>query len=561
MALARASYSDASILALDDPLSALDARVAARLFDQLILDLLRDRTRLVATHQLEHALDARVDSILITHGPAHALNVVQIAGRASGAACLDVVAALAAFSFSMPESTVQKALEAEAREASHEPDRVQGGLDGNGSQGDGASPVQAVAGMDVYGADGQEEEPQAGRNGVRRQAGGGNQAGALTAEEERETGKVSAEVYGKYLTAVGGWPVALALISIQSLWQALQVGSDWWLSKWSQQSSQEQSAAGAQDRNLLVYAGLSLGAALMVLARTMIVSSRGLRGARTLFLWQTEAVVRAPMRFFETTPVGRILTRATEDQNSVDTQLCFAFGSLLAQGFSFAGQLLMTAFITRYMLIPVVPMLYVYVKITLLYLESSRELQRIQSIAKSPVLSHVSATASGAPTIRAAGTATRTAFVERFVRLLDQQQAATFAANAATQWFSLRLRLMGVLVLFFTTACLSFLRGTIPPGLVGLAITYGLVVEDIISSLVFYWQVAHPRGRDRSHSRNHSHLSLSSITDLFCLPPGLVPACGRVRLTCPSHPSQVPCPDTCALSFLAGLTVARDTLP
>ena len=52
---------------------------------------------------------------------------------------------------------------------------------------------------------------------------------------------------------------------------------------------------------------------------------------RTLFLWQTEAVVRAPMRFFETTPIGRILNRATEDQNSVDTQLCFAFGSLLAQ--------------------------------------------------------------------------------------------------------------------------------------------------------------------------------------------------------------------------------------
>jgi len=112
---------------------------------------------------------------------------------------------------------------------------------------------------------------------------------------------------------------------------AFQVGSDWWLSRWSQESAQEQSEPGAQEHNLLVYAALSLGAALMVLARTMMVSSRGLRGARTLFLWQTEAVVRAPMRFFETTPIGRILNRATEDQNSVDTQLCFAFGSLLAQ--------------------------------------------------------------------------------------------------------------------------------------------------------------------------------------------------------------------------------------
>ena len=153
-----------------------------------------------------------------------------------------------------------------------------------------------------------------------------------------------------------------------------------------------------------------------------------------------------------------------------------------------AGQVLATALITRYMLLPIIPMVYVYGRITAIYLESSRELQRIQSIAKSPVLSHMSASASGAATIRAFGVASRAAFVARFEALLDEQQAAAFASSAATQWFSLRLRLMGVLVLLCTTGALSLLRGAIPPGLVGLAVSYGLVVEDIISSLVFYWQ-------------------------------------------------------------------------
>jgi ABC-type multidrug transport system fused ATPase/permease subunit len=266
------------------------------------------------------------------------------------------------------------------------------------------------------------------------------------------------------------------------------VGSDWWLSSWSQESEQEQREAGAQQRSLLIYALLSLGAALSVLARTLIVSSKGLRGARALFEWQTEAVVKAPIRFFDTTPVGRIINRATEDQNSVDTQLCFAFGSLLAQGFSMLGLVLTTAAITKYMLIPVVPMLLIYCKVTAIYLESSRELQRIQSIAKSPVLSHVSASASGAATIRAFGAVTRSAFVARFVQLLDEQQEATFAGNAATQWFSLRLRLIGVLVLLFTTGSLNLLRGSIPSGLVGLAVSYGLMAEDVVSNLVFYWQ-------------------------------------------------------------------------
>jgi len=57
---------------------------------------------------------------------------------------------------------------------------------------------------------------------VRRRV-GDSTVGALTSEEERETGKVSADVYGKYLEAVGGWPVALTLLAIQSLWQAFQV--------------------------------------------------------------------------------------------------------------------------------------------------------------------------------------------------------------------------------------------------------------------------------------------------------------------------------------------------
>jgi len=367
------------------------------------------------------------------HGPEQARRVVQIKGRAAGASCREVVAALADLSFSLPEGAVDKALEGEAA-LDAEAAAAQASQRHHSDVADSTASVLAVqAAAPDEGGQGADGERKGGRGddreAVRRLAGGGQGRGALVSEEERETGKVSAEVYSKYLTAVGGWRVALLLLAIQTLWQGFQVGSDWWLSRWSQQPAAEQRAPGAQQANLVVYALLSLGAAAMVLARTMIVSSRGLRGARALFLWQTEAVVRAPMRFFEATPVGRVLNRATEDQNAVDTQLCFAFGSLLAQAFSFVGQLLTTAAITRfpspfpsscvpagvagiyagdassaplglsirtrarrkrasdallgaagrrYMLVPVIPMVVVYVKMTLLYLDSSRELQRIQ---------------------------------------------------------------------------------------------------------------------------------------------------------------------------------------
>jgi ABC-type multidrug transport system fused ATPase/permease subunit len=193
VSLARAAYSPAPILALDDPLSALDARVAVRVFDELIVGFLGQRTRLVATNQLEHALNAHVDSLLVLDGQGG--HLTKIAGRASGASCRDIVTALQRLSFHLPEQAVDKALKAEAAESS------------------------AGAPLAEDATSGSKPETAA----TAKTAGGGG--GALVQEEERETGKVSPEVYIKYLRAVGGWQVAFLLLGIQTIWQLMQVGS------------------------------------------------------------------------------------------------------------------------------------------------------------------------------------------------------------------------------------------------------------------------------------------------------------------------------------------------
>ena len=50
--LARAVYADKEIILLDDVLSAVDARVGKHIMNNCILDLLKDKTRILATHQL-----------------------------------------------------------------------------------------------------------------------------------------------------------------------------------------------------------------------------------------------------------------------------------------------------------------------------------------------------------------------------------------------------------------------------------------------------------------------------------------------------------------------------
>lgn len=53
VSLARAVYSDADIYLLDDPLSAVDAHVARFLVEKCLLGILREKTVVLVTHQLQ----------------------------------------------------------------------------------------------------------------------------------------------------------------------------------------------------------------------------------------------------------------------------------------------------------------------------------------------------------------------------------------------------------------------------------------------------------------------------------------------------------------------------
>jgi ABC-type multidrug transport system ATPase subunit len=66
LSLARAVYSKRDIYLLDDPLSAVDVRVAKHIFQKCIRGLLRDKTVVLVTHQTQFL--PQVDSILILQG-------------------------------------------------------------------------------------------------------------------------------------------------------------------------------------------------------------------------------------------------------------------------------------------------------------------------------------------------------------------------------------------------------------------------------------------------------------------------------------------------------------
>ncbi|KAG6596104.1 ABC transporter C family member 5 [Phytophthora cinnamomi] len=311
-------------------------------------------------------------------------------------------------------------------------------------------------------------------------------AGRLIDDEEREEGRVSKEVFSNYFNSLGGVKVCIFLFGVQTLWQVFQIGSDLWLSHWTGQKNgsynQDETAY-----NMKVYSLLGAGAAVMVFVRSATVAIVGLRASRHLFDSMTQSLLRAPLRFFDANPIGRIVNRYGDDMAAVDSMIPFAFGGFLAMFFFTVCQLATAVYTMNFLGALIIPLVWMYVKIANFYLAPSRELSRLWKVSSSPVLSHVSQSEEGVVVIRAFGRDTIDRMItENFIRN-DVNSRCWLADTVTQQWFELRMQLLGCGVIVFVVTGLVYLRDYLSPGLVGLAFTYALSVDSGLASLVQSW--------------------------------------------------------------------------
>lgn len=128
----------------------------------------------------------------------------------------------------------------------------------------------------------------------------------LVEEEQREIGQVSRSIYWLYLTKAYGPRLIIALLIVQTVWQTLMVSADYWL---AYETSDGRKGSLDPVRFIRVYALLSFGSWLCVLARTTLIVVLGVSTTQLFYLQMLRSIFRAPMAFFDTTPSGRILSR------------------------------------------------------------------------------------------------------------------------------------------------------------------------------------------------------------------------------------------------------------
>ncbi|TYJ05084.1 hypothetical protein E1A91_A12G141900v1 [Gossypium mustelinum] len=447
--LARAVYQDCDIYLLDDVFSAVDAHTGSNIFKECVRGVLKEKTILLVTHQVDFLHN--VDHILVMRD-----GMIVQSGKYNDLleSHMDFGALVAAH-----ESSMELVEEA-----------------GNTMPGENAPRTSKSAqdASNIREVNGERKSQDA----LKSDKGDSR----LIKDEERETGKVSLHVYKMYCTeGFGWWGVAAALL-LSLLWQASLMASDYWL---SYETSAERALPFDPLLFISVYAIITAVSVVLVTFRAYFVTLMGLKTAQIFFRQILQSILHAPMSFFDTTPSGRILSRASTDQTNVDIFIPFIMGVTIAMYITLLSIFIITcqyAWPTIFLIIPLGWLNFWYRGY---YLASSRELTRLDSITKAPVIHYFSESISGVMTIRAFGKEDR--FCQENANRVNSSLCMDFHNNGSNEWLGFRLEFIGSVVLCLSTMFMILLPSSIvKPENVGLSLSYGLSLNGVLFMSIYF---------------------------------------------------------------------------
>ncbi|KAL4325244.1 hypothetical protein GQ457_11G006170 [Hibiscus cannabinus] len=452
--IARALYQDADVYLFDDPFSAVDAHTGSHLFKEVLLGLLTSKTVIYVTHQLEFLTAA--DLILVMKN-----GRITQAGKYndildSGSDFMELVGAH------------EKALSAlDTVEAGSVSEKCVSEADGAGG-----SVIREML------KDGNESN----KSGKVDDVGPKRQ---LVEEEEREKGNVRFSVYWKYITTAYGGALVPFILLAQILFQVFQIGSDYWMALASPVSAGAEHPTGNLTL-ILVYLALAIASAFTVFAISILVRIAGYKTATLLFEKMHLCIFRAPMSFFDSTPSGRILSRASTDQSAVDLNIPDQVADVAFSIMQLLGIIAVMSQAAWPIFIIFIPVVATCIWYQQYYISAARELQRLIGVRKAPIIQNFSETISGATTIR--GFDQESSFQQKNMILMDAYSRSRFHSSSAKLWLCFRLDMLACLTFAFSLFFLiSIPVGVIDPGIAGLAVTYGLSLNSLQPVLI--WQI------------------------------------------------------------------------
>ncbi|KAH8258985.1 hypothetical protein KR038_000986, partial [Drosophila bunnanda] len=386
ISLARAVYREASIYLLDDPLSAVDTNVAKHLFEKCIRGYLRDRTVVLITHQRQFL--QRVDKIVIMEkGQVRAVGNYESLLKAG----VDFSTILGNPEEKEPMEELIKQEENRSRLVNlshyHNEERCN-------------SEKSLLSIMDSC----------MDKINIERQ----------------ESGNIGFRLYKKYFKSGGGLLAFLVMISFFVVSRSLIALGDYFLVYWYvflnygfvlnrngiiQETNNTLNldttiqntgwSLSTEQKDIWLFTLITVLSIVTTVTASFLIFNLAKKCSIGLHSSILNAISRASMYFFNTNPPGRILNRFSKDLGQVDEMLPVVMMDVIQTFLCLTGIVIIIAVVNPLLLTPTILISIVFYKLRSFYLKTSRDVKRIDAIARSPVYSHLASSLYGLSTIRA----------------------------------------------------------------------------------------------------------------------------------------------------------------
>ncbi|KAG0277921.1 hypothetical protein BGZ95_005074, partial [Linnemannia exigua] len=460
LSLARSVYYNAEMVIMDDPLSAVDAHVGKRLWQDCVLHELSNKTRVIATHQL-HVLPDVDYVVCMKHGRIAEQGTFQ-----------DLMANQGDFFKLMKKYGGHHHDDDEGDEDKSRAQRPRRRVLKRNKSSTGKVVTSATESATATTTTTTESDDDLTVLQESDEIVSEDDDGESTkeipkgqmADEERASGAVSRTVYRDYFRLGGDWNW-IFIVFMLSAQQAAGVAMNVWLSFWS------------SDRFGLtvweyidVYVATAVVQLLIVMFGSYVLVLAILKGSKQIHDNAFHSVLRSPMSFFDTTPAGRIMNRFSKDVSTVDNMA--AVNSLLITLTGILSVLILSAVFLPWIIPVMVPLTVLYYNIALYYQKTSRELKRIDALVRSHLFSYFSEALNGMGTLKAYHPHGIESAIERNRVNMDRSHRIYYIQVLGTKWIGCRVFVVGHVLNFVALVLIIWARDDIDPATAGLVLSY-----------------------------------------------------------------------------------------
>uniref|UniRef100_A0AC11BXN8 Uncharacterized protein n=1 Tax=Ovis aries TaxID=9940 RepID=A0AC11BXN8_SHEEP len=192
-----------------------------------------------------------------------------------------------------------------------------------------------------------------------------------------------------------------------------------------------------EDQDVSFSSWLTVSTILFGITRSLLIFYILVNSSRTLHNKMLETILRAPVLFFNRNPIGRILNRFFRDIGDMDDLLPLIFQDFIQTFLLMIGVMVVMVAAIPWTAIPVIPLGIIFFFLRRYFLETSRDVKRLECTTQSPVFSHLASSLRGLWTIRSYKAEQK--FQELFDVHQDLHSEAWFLLLTTSRWLAVYL--------------------------------------------------------------------------------------------------------------------------